>query len=67
MVILNKLMNMFSCSNINDDIPTTPRTPKCQVSPKIYSKWNAGFIDNNFKLTPKSLINTHSNNINLNT
>lgn len=39
------------------DLPQTPRTPKGQISPKIYSKWDILFIKNNdFHLTPKSSI-----------
>ncbi len=104
MAVLNKLMNIFSCRNIQEDLPKTPRTPKGQKSPKIYNKWNESFpkfkenefiinhnslpitphtpkgqispkiygkwdvmfIDNNFKLTPKNIINTNSEDININ-
>ena len=40
-----------------DDLPQTPRTPKGQISPKIYNKWNVSFIINDdFQFTPKSPI-----------
>jgi hypothetical protein len=46
--ILNKLMNILSCRNIQDDMPKTPRTPKGQKSPKIYNKWDDSFLNDKF-------------------
>jgi hypothetical protein len=56
----NELMNN------HNSLPITPRTPKGQISPKIYGEWNVMFIDNNFKLTPKKIINTNSEDIKIN-
>jgi len=48
MAILNKLMNIFSCRDIQEDLPKTPRTPKGQKSPKIYDKWDDKFLNDKF-------------------
>ena len=65
MVILNKLMNIFSCRNIQDDLPKTPRTPKGQKSPKIYNKWDDSFLNDKFNQS-KNLKNFKQNEFMIN-
>jgi hypothetical protein len=48
-----RIQNSNFQSKKENDLPQTPRTPKGQFSPKIYSKWNILLIKNDdFYLSP---------------